>query len=96
MKKCIIRSYGVVRNLTIDLITREGLAEVHLISSSSHLVTVEETIRDIHYRNGEDDLTLICRAVMNAANNWDFPWWRLSSRQRLREFRQYNNWGSRH
>lgn len=96
MKKFIIRSYGVIRNLGVDQFTHEGLAEVHLVSASSHLITVEETISGVPYRSRETDLTIICRAVMKADHNWDFPWWRFGSRQQLREFRECNNWGTEH
>lgn len=95
-KRNIIRSYGVIRGTAVDQFTREGLAEVHLVSTSSHLVSIEETISDVPYRKGESDLTIICRAVMKAEFEWDFPWWNFKGRQKMRDFKQYNKWGLRH
>lgn len=90
MNKPVIRSYTVIRNGNIGQLTKQGVAEVHLIDNK-----IDEVIEGIPYRIGEGDVTIICRAVLNAEHQWNFPWWWFTCRARLREFREYYKWGTR-
>lgn len=95
MSKHIIRRFEITRDTAIDHFADRALAEVRLVDARSNSVATEEKISDVPYRIGESDLTLVCRAVMNADLDWNFPWWSFKNRWKLREFREFNNWGLR-
>lgn len=90
MKKPVIRKFTVKRSMGVDRFTKEGLADVYLANSD-----LAEKIEGVPYRITENDITIVCRAVMNSEHKWNFPWWQFGRRQRIRDFREYYKWGTR-